>query len=49
MEFQDLVNSTLVGSTDISKKEARFSFIQGGYIEDPDFQGIYFILICNLY
>ncbi|KAL4578570.1 hypothetical protein LXL04_014695 [Taraxacum kok-saghyz] len=38
MEFQDLVNSTPVGSTDISKKEARFSFIQGGYIEDPDFQ-----------
>lgn len=38
MEFQDLVASTPVG-TEITKKEARFSFIQGGYIEDPDLQG----------
>ena len=38
MDFQDLVASTPVG-TEITKKEARFSFIQGGYIEDPDLQG----------
>ncbi|GJV70508.1 2-(3-amino-3-carboxypropyl)histidine synthase subunit 2, partial [Tanacetum coccineum] len=37
MEFQDVVVSTPVG-TKITEKEARFSFIQGGYIEDPDLQ-----------
>lgn len=40
MEFRDLVASTAVGITDIPRKEARFSFIQGGYIEDPDLQDI---------
>lgn len=37
MEFQDLVASTLVG-TENQREEARFSFIQGGYIEDHDLQ-----------
>ncbi|PWA40899.1 Aspartic peptidase [Artemisia annua] len=37
MELQDLVASTPAG-TEITKKEAKFSFIQGGYIEDPDLQ-----------
>ncbi|PWA33893.1 aspartic peptidase A1 family [Artemisia annua] len=38
MELQDLVASTPAG-TETTKKEAKFSFIQGGYIEDPDLQG----------
>ncbi|XP_024984091.1 2-(3-amino-3-carboxypropyl)histidine synthase subunit 2 [Cynara cardunculus var. scolymus] len=39
MDFQDLAASTPVG-VEIPEKEARFSFLQGGYIEDPDFQDI---------
>lgn len=39
MEFQDLVGSTLVG-IDIPTKEARFSFLKGGYIQDHDLQDI---------
>lgn len=41
MEFQDLVDSTPV-CIENSEEEARFSFIQGGYIEDHDLQGISF-------
>ncbi|KAI3746667.1 hypothetical protein L6452_09106 [Arctium lappa] len=39
MEFQDLAASTFVGIEN-QEKEARFSFLQGGYIEDPDLQDI---------
>lgn len=41
MEFQQLISSTQTGVRSPSK-EARFSFIQGGYVEDSDLQGIYF-------
>ncbi|KAK9060958.1 hypothetical protein SSX86_019854 [Deinandra increscens subsp. villosa] len=37
MEFQDLVASAPVGMENLGE-EARFSFIQGRYIEDPDLQ-----------
>ncbi|POO02012.1 Diphthamide synthesis DHP [Trema orientale] len=37
MEFQDLINSSLMESQRHSK-EARFSFLQGGYVEDFDVQ-----------
>ncbi|XP_076951373.1 uncharacterized protein LOC143624692 [Bidens hawaiensis] len=37
MEFQDLVDSTPAGIEN-REEEARFSFIQGGYIEDHDLQ-----------
>lgn len=39
MEFQDLVASSPV-DIENTRDEARFSFLQGGYIEDPDLQGI---------
>ncbi|PON77687.1 Diphthamide synthesis DHP [Parasponia andersonii] len=37
MEFRDLINSSLMESQRHSK-EARFSFLQGGYVEDFDVQ-----------
>ncbi|KAI3797917.1 hypothetical protein L1987_33181 [Smallanthus sonchifolius] len=37
MEFQDLVASAPAGMENLGE-EARFSFLQGGYIEDPDLQ-----------
>lgn len=39
MEFRDLIASTPVERE--QSKEARFSFIQGGYVEDLDQQGAY--------
>ncbi|XP_071707270.1 uncharacterized protein [Rutidosis leptorrhynchoides] len=39
MEFQDLVVST-PSNVENQREEARFSFLQGGYIEDPDSQDI---------
>ncbi|WOH11620.1 hypothetical protein DCAR_0831110 [Daucus carota subsp. sativus] len=39
MEFQQLISSTQTGVRSPSK-EARFSFIQGGYVEDSDLQEI---------
>ncbi|KAJ9542913.1 hypothetical protein OSB04_029419 [Centaurea solstitialis] len=39
MQFQDLAALTPVG-VEIPEKEARFSFIQGAYVQDPDFQDI---------
>lgn len=39
MEFRDLIASTPVERE--KSKEARFSFIQGGYVEDLDQQGAY--------
>lgn len=38
MEFRDLINSSLAEARSHSK-EARFSFLQGGYVEDFDTQG----------
>ena len=38
MEFRDLINSSPVDSRDNSE-EARFSFIQGGYVEEFDCDG----------
>ncbi|XP_008223801.1 PREDICTED: diphthamide biosynthesis protein 2 [Prunus mume] len=38
MEFRDLINSSPVESRNFSE-EARFSFLQGGYVEDFDPQG----------
>lgn len=38
MEFRDLITSSLTESKSHSK-EARFSFLQGGYVEDFDNQG----------
>lgn len=38
MEFQQLISSTPVEVRSPSK-EARFSFIHGGYVEDSDLQG----------
>ncbi|KAF5767925.1 putative diphthamide synthesis DPH1/DPH2 [Helianthus annuus] len=41
MQFQDLVASTPVGvEKSGEEEEARFSFLQGGYIEDHDLQDI---------
>lgn len=40
MEFRDLIASTPSVEKEQSE-EARFSFIQGGYVEDLDQQGAY--------
>lgn len=40
MEFRDLIASTPSVEREQSE-EARFSFIQGGYVEDLDLQGAY--------
>lgn len=40
MEFKDLIASTPSIEREQSK-EARFSFIQGGYVEDLDVEGAY--------
>lgn len=40
MDFRDVISSTPSAATEQSK-EARFSFIQGGYVEDLDLQGDY--------
>ncbi|KAI7744071.1 hypothetical protein M8C21_023906 [Ambrosia artemisiifolia] len=40
MQFQDLVTSTPVGLENSGEDEARFSFLQGGYMEDHDLQDI---------
>lgn len=47
MEFRDLINSSPVDSRSQSE-EARFSFIQGGYIEEFDGQGRSLGLISKL-
>lgn len=53
MEFRDLINSSPVESRNFSE-EARFSFLQGGYVEDFDPQGssliflIYTIVMASL-
>lgn len=39
LDFQDLMNSSMTKVVE-SREEARFSFIQGGYVEDIDSQGI---------
>lgn len=43
MEFQNLIAScpAEVGQTE-QEAEARFSFLQGGYVEDYDLRGIFF-------
>lgn len=48
MEFQDLVASAPVGTENLGEEEARFSFLQGGYIEDHDLQGTSLILLPSL-
>ncbi len=47
MEFRDLINSSPVEAKDTSE-EARFSFMQGRYVEDFDLQGRFhsFTFIC---
>ena len=39
MEFRDLINS-FISKADNGTEEARFSFLQGGYMEDFQPQGI---------
>lgn len=49
MEFRDLISSSPVEVRNQSE-EARFSFLQGGYIEDFDFKGSLlplFYFFCN--
>lgn len=47
MEFQQLISSTPAESRNPSK-EARFSFIQGGYVEDSDLQGSFHPVTFNI-
>ncbi|KAL0328253.1 UNVERIFIED_CONTAM: 2-(3-amino-3-carboxypropyl)histidine synthase subunit [Sesamum calycinum] len=47
VEFQDLVGSTPSLSREQSE-EARFSFLQGAYVEDLDLQGLHCIIITNV-
>lgn len=39
MEFQDLISSCPLQVN--VQPEARFSFLQGGYVEDSELQGIF--------
>lgn len=45
LEFRDLIDSTPI-KVDTSS-EARFSFLQGGYVEDFELQGILYVLFSH--